>query len=277
LTLNNLSAADAATYCVVVSGACNSVTNCAVLAVNTPTTATALISLTNCPGATVTFSTVASGTGPFTYQWFKGGSELEGQTSSTLTLNDLSATDAATYCVVVGGVCNSVTNCAILAVNEPTMATALVSLTNCPGTTATFITTASGTGPFTFVWRKDGNELAGQTNSSLQIPSVTQADAGTYTVEVRGECGTASSSATLTVDDSACLRITAITLSDDVRISFTTTSDGFYRVERTDDLTQKSWETMADQVPGTGGVVQVTDVGGAGKPGRLYRVVRLPN
>src|SRR2546422_9157906 len=66
----------------------SSVTNAATLVVNVPTTADALVSLTNCAGATVSFSTVAHGTpGPsgFSYQWSKNGSPLSGQTDSSLT------------------------------------------------------------------------------------------------------------------------------------------------------------------------------------------------
>ena len=54
-------------------GLCNSVTNFATLTLNTPTTADPLVSQTNCPGTTVSFSTLAHGTGPFSYQWVKDG------------------------------------------------------------------------------------------------------------------------------------------------------------------------------------------------------------
>ena len=70
LTLPNVTAASAGAYCVEVAGACGSITNsCATLTVLTNTTATALVSQIKCPGETVTFATVASGTGPFSYVW----------------------------------------------------------------------------------------------------------------------------------------------------------------------------------------------------------------
>ena len=103
-------------------------------------------------------------------------------------------------------------------------------------------------------------------------------DAGTYSVEVTGNCGVANSSATLTLGDPAtCLGITTTQLvGSNVIISFTTTSNEFYRVDRSDDLGVNQWVTVADHVPGTGGVVQVTDVAGASHPSRFYRIALLP-
>jgi uncharacterized repeat protein (TIGR01451 family) len=199
LVLTNLSAASAGTYCVVVTGACDRLTNCATLTVLTSMTATALSNLTNCSGSQATFSTVASGSGPFTYQWLKDSSELLGRTNSTLVVSNVSAGDAGTYCVMVSGTCNRVTNCATLTVLTPTAATELSNLTNCPGTQATFTTVASGSGPFTYQWRKDGTALTGRTNSTLTVSNVSAASAGTYCVVVNGACNRLTNCATLTV------------------------------------------------------------------------------
>src|SRR4029077_1583465 len=63
------------------------------------------------------FSTVASGTPPFTYTWKKNGVTISGQTQNTLTLTNLSQTNSGTYAVIVNGACNSVTNSATLTVD----------------------------------------------------------------------------------------------------------------------------------------------------------------
>src|SRR5206468_12554638 len=93
-------------YCVVVSGPCNQVTNCATLTVKVPLTAAGPVNQTNCPGDNVTFTTVASGAGPFTYQWSKNADNLAGATNSSLLLADITAASAGTYCVVISGPCN---------------------------------------------------------------------------------------------------------------------------------------------------------------------------
>src|SRR5437667_8131879 len=136
LTLNDVSAEDAETHSVVVSGVCgNPITNSATLTMNqNVSVSSAPVSVTNCPSTTASFSVSATGTG-LSYQWYKAGSALSGQTSSSLTLNNVSASDAATYSVVVSGACgNPLTNSASLTINQNVaVSSAPASLTNCPG------------------------------------------------------------------------------------------------------------------------------------------------
>src|SRR5438093_3484866 len=103
---------------------------------------------------------------------------MTGQTSSSLTLNNVSASDADIYSVIVSGVCgNPVTNSASLTVNENlAVSSAPVSVTNCPGTSASFSVSATGTG-MGYQWYKAGIALAGQTDSSLTLNNVSASDA----------------------------------------------------------------------------------------------------
>jgi subtilisin-like proprotein convertase family protein len=80
-----------------------------------------------------------------------------------------------------------------------TSASALNNLVRCPGENATFNTVASGSGPFNYIWRKNGVLLSGQTGSTLLLPEVTAADAGTYSVEIAGLCTSVTNSASLTI------------------------------------------------------------------------------
>lgn len=52
-------------------------------------------------GETVTFSTLAGGSGPISYQWRKGTSDLPGQIGPTLTLNSVTLGDSGSYLVHV--------------------------------------------------------------------------------------------------------------------------------------------------------------------------------
>src|SRR5206468_1520349 len=141
LTLNNLSAADAGLYSVVVSGVCgNPLTNSASLTVNENiSVSSGPVSVINCPGTSASFSVSATGTG-LSYQWYTFLRTLIGQTSSSLTLNNVSAADAGIYNVVVSGVCgNPVTNSAGLIVNQNVaVSSGPLSVTNCAGTSANF-------------------------------------------------------------------------------------------------------------------------------------------
>ncbi len=231
LVLANVSAADAGTYSVVVSGVCgNAVTNSATLTVNqNVVVASAPVSLTNCPGTSASFSVTASGTG-LSYQWYKGTTALVGQTGSSLVLANVSAADAGTYSVVVSGVCgNAVTNSATLTVNENVVvASAPVSLTNCPGTSASFSVTATGTG-LSYQWYKGTMALVGQTGSSLVLANVSAADAGTYSVVVSGVCGNAvTNSATLTVNENVVVASAPVSLTNcpGTSASFSVTANG---------------------------------------------------
>src|SRR5205814_10137448 len=105
------------------------------------------------------FSTTPLGTGPFSFIWRKDGNILGGQTSSSFNIGSVSSGDVGLYSVIVGGACGSVTNSASLAVLTTVGATALTSLTTCPGASASFSTIPSGSGPYSFVWRKDGSTL----------------------------------------------------------------------------------------------------------------------
>jgi hypothetical protein len=181
LVLGNVSAADAGTYSVVVSGTCgNAVSNSASLTVNQNVVVTsAPMSVTNCPGTSASFTVSATGTG-LSYQWYKGTTALARQTSSSLVLANVSAGDAGIFSVVVSGTCgNAVSNSASLTVNQNVVvASAPVSVTNCPGTTASFSVSATGTG-LSYQWYKGTTALVGQTGSSLVLANVSAPSART--------------------------------------------------------------------------------------------------
>ncbi|MFN7139846.1 MAG: hypothetical protein ACK4UN_10955, partial [Limisphaerales bacterium] len=197
LTLNSITAEDAGVYTVIVSGVCQSVTNSAVLSILQQTHATPLANLELCSGSTAVFETFASGSGPFSYLWSKEGQILTGQTEQMLTLPDISEGDAGLYSVVVSGSCGSLTNSATLTIKEKTAATPLQDLTVCLGSSATFSTIASGSGPFSYAWYKDGIILAGESGSTLSISAASNEDAGEYSVVVNGACYSITNTASL--------------------------------------------------------------------------------
>jgi hypothetical protein len=72
------------------------------------------------------------------------------------------------------------------------------------GQTAQFYVTAEGVGPFTFQWKRDGQDIAGATNYSLFITNVQESDNGAqFTCEVSNEGGSVTSTgAILTIEES---------------------------------------------------------------------------
>ncbi|MBC7938659.1 MAG: immunoglobulin domain-containing protein, partial [Chitinophagaceae bacterium] len=128
---------------------------------------------------------------------------ITGATAASLTLTAVTPADAAIYTVVatnLGGSTTS-TSAALVVIVPPAITTQpIAAQTIVAGNGVTFTVAASGTPTPTYQWRKDGAPISGATSSTLNIASVTLADAATYTVVATNAAGTATSSnAVLTV------------------------------------------------------------------------------
>jgi len=119
LNLSNVSAADAGSYTVVVTGSCGAVTsNAATLTVNAATAITTHpAALTVCAGQPATLSVTATGSGTLSYQWRKEGNNINGATNATFSIASTTVSDGGNYTVSVGGACGTVvSNAAALVV-----------------------------------------------------------------------------------------------------------------------------------------------------------------
>jgi hypothetical protein len=155
-------------------------------------------------GSSTTFTVVATGTAPLTYQWRKNGTAISGATSASFTLSSVTAADAATYTVAVTNSAGTATsNGAVLTVTTavaPSITTQPASQSITAGAAASFTVVATGTAPLTYQWRKDGTTIPGATAATYTIASVATTDAGTYTVVVTNSAGSLTSTgAVLTV------------------------------------------------------------------------------
>ena len=151
-----------------------------------------------------TFSVTASGDAPLQYQWTFNGDTLNGMTNSTLVLPNAQLNQQGTYQVIVlNGAGSAASSNATLTVLIP------VKITQQPqsiqanlGATAIFVVQASSSSPVSYQWRKNNVPLSGKTNSFLNIPNISSADAGSYDVVVTDIVSSvASSPAQLTVID----------------------------------------------------------------------------
>jgi hypothetical protein len=160
-------------------------------------------------GHSATFTVVAGGTGPFTYQWKKNASSIEGATASSYTTPaTLIGDNGSTFSVIVGNGAGSVASkSATLTVTSepvttPTIITQPANQMVMIGQSATFSVVADGTGPFTYQWRKNSSPISGATAAAYTTPATTASDNGTgFSVIIANAGGTATSnSATLTVE-----------------------------------------------------------------------------
>jgi hypothetical protein len=149
----------------------------------------------------VVFSVTATGA-IGNYQWRKNGVDIPGATSPLYTIASPSAADAGDYDVVVSGPCSiAYSDTATLSFSAPTVITAdpLVQQA-CTGGSATFTTSATGTGSLGYQWRKNGINIVGAYAPTFTISNVSAADIGSYDVIVTGSCNAdTSNAAALTV------------------------------------------------------------------------------
>ncbi len=244
--INNIAAGNVATYTVVVSSGCgSSVTSSgATLALSTATsTGTVSISPSAavCAGSSATFSVpTAAGAGTLTYVWKKNGSTISGANAATYVINSAVSGDAANYSVTVGGTCGNATSSAVgLTVNPITTISTQpsASLTQCAGTAINLSVAAAGTGTLTYAWKKggsavtNGGTISGATTATLSISSATTGDAGTYTVDVTGGCGTnpvVSNSSVVTISPNTTITTqpSSVTNCYGSNVSFTVAATG---------------------------------------------------
>jgi hypothetical protein len=164
-------------------------------------------------GQSASFTAAASGTGPLTYQWQRGGSAIAGATSATYTLASATLADSGVqFRVVVTNAAGSATsNAVVLTVNPAPTAPSItgqpVGTTVTAGTPATFSVAADGTGPLSYQWQRDGVDIAGATAATYSLPAPGLADTGaTFRAKVSNNAGTLTSGeALLTVVADAVL------------------------------------------------------------------------
>ena len=181
-------------------------------------------------GGWVIFNVVVTGDAPISYQWYKDGGALAGETNSSLIINPVMAADAGDYTVIVTNVAGSDTSSsATLTVNvAPAVTTDPSSQTIDEGSSVTFTVAATGTSPLGYQWRKDGVDISGATSDSYTIAAVALADAGDYTVVVSNVVGSVtSSSATLTVTQMYPVLLTPADGATNVSVTPTFTWEAF--------------------------------------------------
>jgi hypothetical protein len=209
----SVSTTNAGNYDVVINGTCGSTNStAAALVVNSALVITAEpVAVSVCAGTGAGFSVGASGTG-LSYQWRKDGQGISGATGSSYTITSVGTTNAGNYDVVINGTCGSTNSTVAALVVEPgTTASPLASVTRNLGSAVTFTTVASGTGPFTYVWKKNGVIIQAKTGSTLTLTNLGYADGAVYRVEVTGGCNTAVQAATLMINNPPIVSIVSPT------------------------------------------------------------------
>jgi hypothetical protein len=160
LSIANTQAANAGTYTVDVTGTCGALTSSnALLTVNPLTTiSTQPVATSGCEGQNTTFTVVAAGTSPLTYQWKFGGVNISGATSTNYNIASTTSADDGSYLVAITGGCGTAVNSNTVALNvydSPTLPASI--------TTPDFTSTAMcGTNQVAITAASIGNDSQGQ-------------------------------------------------------------------------------------------------------------------
>jgi len=204
LTVTNAQLTDAGAYFVVVTNSYGSATSqVAQLLVNAPiapSIGTQPQDQTNIlPGTTTTFSVVAFGSDPLSYQWFHNtNTPVSGATDSILTLTNVQVSDAGSYSVVINNTAGTTNSSfALLTVNTspvaPVFTSQPISLVVLAGSPVSFTAVVGGTGPIGYQWSKNGTPIPGATSTTLNLSNVQTNDNGSYMLTATNSVGSANS------------------------------------------------------------------------------------
>ncbi|MDO9512401.1 MAG: immunoglobulin domain-containing protein, partial [Bacteroidales bacterium] len=151
-----------------------------------------------CEGSIFSVNVAATGIPLLTYQWKFNGIDIPGATAAALSISGLNATHAGIYTCTVSNPCGfTVTENITLVVKfNPVITLQPIAISTCPGATINLSTANTGTGPFTYVWKKDGitvsdgGGITGATTANIQIAGMTLSNTGNYTCTITNSCAT---------------------------------------------------------------------------------------
>jgi hypothetical protein len=277
LTLLGVGANQAGAYQAVMANSLGSITSAvATLTVLVPPgIATQPQSQSVARGQNASFSVVASGTVPLSYQWYFNGSSL-GFNNQTLTVDGAEPNKAGNYTVVVTNVAGSATSAVatLTVLLPPEITTQPQSQSVVRGQNASFSVVTSGSAPISYQWNFNGSALPGATTSALTLTNVGTTQAGGYTVLVTNSAGSVTSvvasltvvlpTVTLSLNPTLALGSTGFTIQLSVPVGLT------YVIQASSDF--QTWTPIATNVATTGSAT-FTDAEATNNPTRFYRAV----
>lgn len=145
---------------------------------------------------TATFSVVAGGTGPLTYQWKKDGDPVvKGGKAAKLTVSAVPANQGFYTCTVENqaGLGSVTTEPVALLVNKAVKISVQPKSVIVAGpagfldgdTIALSVTTVEGDGPITYQWQKNGKDLKDTDNARMLNSQTTEETVGTATLTIQ--------------------------------------------------------------------------------------------
>ena len=146
-----------------------------------------------CAGTTLNLNAdVISAT---SFKWQKNGVDI-GNTTKTLTIPSVVASDAGAYTFVATNDCgNTTSGTAQVTIKDKPSITNITAPTNvCVGATASLVATvvANGDNNLTYAWALNGTAVPNGNGATLLVPNFQSANTGTYSFTVTNSCGSTS-------------------------------------------------------------------------------------
>ncbi|MEA3448442.1 MAG: immunoglobulin domain-containing protein [Bacteroidota bacterium] len=145
-----------------------------------------------CTGENVTYVVKATGTEPFSYEWFFNGTAISGTDNDTLLIPGADETNEGTYyCIVSNTVSSDTTDDFQLLVvtGPPQIIGQAVDSTYCEGTNQQISISTTGENLY-YIWTHDDNPIS-FFGPNVTFTDLSGADNGIYTCTVDNACGTA--------------------------------------------------------------------------------------
>lgn len=153
-------------------------------------------------GTTVILTASATGQTPLNYQWVYNGSAMAGQTTSSLSLGSLVVAQSGNYSVMVSNALGTATSPAaeLTVMDAPMITLQPVAQSGVAGGSVTLTTTATGSAPMSYQWRKNTVPVNGATGTAFTLSNLQTTDSGNYDAVAFNWVGSATSHvATLTI------------------------------------------------------------------------------
>ena len=231
--INAVSQNDATTYKCNVSNVCGSqLSNGAVLTIKTPPSVSSLPgTYTLCETNPIPLSVTATGNPTPSYQWYKDSVALAGANTHQLNISAANVSDAGDYYCKASNICgeDSTNIASVIVDEEPSISSQSSSSAVCEGQSYTISVTASGAQPLSYQWYKNGSSIAGATNNTYTISSLSSTDAGTYVCRVTNSCAYVESNGiVLTIKSAPSItsQSSGATVCENAAHSFSVTASG---------------------------------------------------
>jgi hypothetical protein len=169
--------------------------NFGLYSINTPAIATQPQSQSVDDHSPATFSVVATGAVPLSYQWQFDGTNIANATNSAYTIAGVTTANVGTYTVIVRNTYGPITSDpATLGVyTAPRVTAGPVGEIADPGASVTFTAAATGALPLTYIWLSGDTPVQSSASAAYTIDNVQPGNAGSYYVAVSNSYGAVTS------------------------------------------------------------------------------------